>query len=431
MRGVSVCLTLLAALLLDGPAAAQQRLRIPPALLERSAPIPMAEFGPLRGSQDAATGKAPADTVFAQDAGARKATGKKASAGRTTGPVALARNAPAAGRSGLSRNGTSGNGAAENGSSAKRGPADRTSSDGSAKSAASKDDESDDDDNGAATRKPRTAKADGDTSTNDDDETDTSDIFGFTEGSDTSEKGTRILFHDVLARSGRHESFGGLRSSIGVAYSPSDRLQVWIAPWADYEGQSGDPLADELRGSVGYGLSGGAKYQLLERSKTRRYGVAVQVAPFWLRSTPLTGGENDLYGAEFRLIADYEIIAKQLYGALNLIYRPETHSSTLEGTSSSSAVHLTAAVSSPITDDIYVGAEVRYLTHFDSAFLDRYAGWAVFAGPTVYISLSEDAYIGAGWSVQVAGRASADPSVGLDFVNFERHQIHIKSGIVF
>jgi hypothetical protein len=159
--------------------------------------------------------------------------------------------------------------------------------------------------------------------------------------------------------------------------------------------------------------------------------VAVQVAPFWQRGMELTGGENDLYGADLRVMLDYEFVPKKVFGALNLAYRPEGHN-LADGTSTTtSTLEAGAAISSKVTDSVFLGAEVRYLAHYEGAFFNSFDGWALFVGPTIYASLGENAYIGAAWNVQVAGGAAAEPGQNLDLVNFERHQFRIKSGIVF
>jgi hypothetical protein len=265
----------------------------------------------------------------------------------------------------------------------------------------------------------------------DDDEVDTSDIFGFTEGSDTSDKDTRVLFHEVIGHFGRRDGFARLRGSLGFAYSPSDHLQVAILAASDYEQARGDPLDNGLRGSLDFGLVASAKYRILQREKESWFGLAVQFAPYWQRGAEITGGEHDKYGAEIRLMADYEIIRKNLIGAINLVYRPEGQNWP-DGTSTqTSHFEATGAVSAQVATDLYVGAELRYLAHYDGAFFNRFSGWGLFAGPTIYASLGENAYIGAAWSIQIAGGAAEEPSLNLDLGNFERHQVRIKSGITF
>ena len=306
-----------------------------------------------------------------------------------------------------SRNGSSQKGSSEKGSSESD-----SSQDGSSQNGSSSQSENDQQ------------------SSSDEDEPDTADIFGFTDGTDTSAKGTRVLWHDVVGRLGRRDdSAGALRGSIGVSYSPSDRLQVSIGGLSDYQQSGGDPLLNELRGALGFGLAGIAKYRVLEREKDSLVGLAVQAAPFFRRSLEVTGGESDLYGVEFRVMADYEFVPKQLFGALNFVYRPQGHTFA-DGTSATTSIlEASAAVSSRLKNDIYLGAEARYVAQYDGAFFNDFSGWALYVGPTFYASLSENAYIGFAWNVQVASSSEAD--VPLDIAEFGRHQFRIKSGIVF
>jgi hypothetical protein len=291
--------------------------------------------------------------------------------------------------------------------------------------------ESDSSENGSSKNGSSTQRENGEQSGTDDDEPDTADIFGFTEGTDTSSKGTRVLSHDIVGRLGRRNDFAALRGSISATYSPSDRLEVSISAASDYEQSAGDPVLNDLRGSLAFGLSGTVKYRVLERERDSLFGLAVHVAPFWQRGTEITGGETDLYGVELRAMLDYEFLPKQLFGALNLAYRPQGHN-LADGTSTTTSVlEASAAISSRVRNDIYLGAEMRYLAHYEGAFLNHFNGWALFVGPTIYASLGESAYIGAAWNVQVAGGADAEPGLNLDLVNFERHQFRIKSGIVF
>jgi hypothetical protein len=308
-----------------------------------------------------------------------------------------------ANQNGSSQNGSSQNGSSENGSSES----------GSSNNGSSGQGES------------------GQQSDTDEDEPDTSDIFGFTEGTDTSAKDTRVLSHDIVGRLGRRNDFAGLRGSLSATYSPSDRLQVSVSAVSDYEQSAGDPLLEDLRGSLAFGLSGTVKYRVLERERDSLIGLAVHAAPFWQRGTEITGGETGLYGVELRAMLDYEFLPKRLFGALNLAYRPVGHD-LADGTSTTTSVlEASAAVSSRVRNDIYLGAEMRYLAHYEGAFFNHFGGWALFIGPTIYASLGESAYIGAAWNVQVAGSAEAEPGLSLDLVNFERHQFRIKSGVVF
>ena len=78
-------------------------------------------------------------------------------------------------------------------------------------------------------------------------------------------------------------------------------------------------------------------------------------------------------------------------------------------------------VMAQIRSGIFFGGEARYLRQYDGFGLDSLAGQGFFAGPTLYVKLSERAWITLAWSSQVAGHATAVPG-SLDLVNFERQQ---------
>jgi hypothetical protein len=62
--------------------------------------------------------------------------------------------------------------------------------------------------------------------------------------------------------------------------------------------------------------------------------------------------------------------------------------------------------------------------------LDRFAGQAVFIGPTFYAKFSERLWISAAWNIQAAG--SSTVQVGSqDLSNFERHQAKLRFGYNF
>ena len=134
---------------------------------------------------------------------------------------------------------------------------------------------------------------------------------------------------------------------------------------------------------------------------------------------------------DFVAAADWEIIRDRVVVAFNLLYQPETMRSKLTGTwSQESTAGVAFAVMAQVHLGIFVGGEARYLRKYDSLGLDALAGQGFFVGPTIYIKLSERAWIAAAWSAQVAGQATR--SVGsLDLVNFERRQARLLFGVNF
>jgi hypothetical protein len=83
-----------------------------------------------------------------------------------------------------------------------------------------------------------------------------------------------------------------------------------------------------------------------------------------------------------------------------------------------------------VVPGILVGGEARYLRSYQSLALEKFAGQALFVGPTLYARLSKRSWMIAAWSPQIAGRA-ANASGPLDLTNFERHQAKVQFGLEF
>jgi hypothetical protein len=117
--------------------------------------------------------------------------------------------------------------------------------------------------------------------------------------------------------------------------------------------------------------------------------------------------------------------------AFNLLYQPETMRSKATGTwSQESTAGVAMAVMAQVRSGIFVGGEARYLRKYEGPGLDTLAGQGFFIGPTVYVKLSEKAWIAAAWSAQVAGQAATSAG-SLDLVNFERRQARLLFGVNF
>ena len=97
---------------------------------------------------------------------------------------------------------------------------------------------------------------------------------------------------------------------------------------------------------------------------------------------------------------------------------------------SDSSTNLSAALTYQVLPTLFVGGEMRFLSSFDGAFLNRNLGNALFAGPTLLYKIADNVAFNAVWTPQVAGREKGDPR-RLDLGNFERHQFRAKLAIGF
>lgn|GEM_PF-6711937 len=277
----------------------------------------------------------------------------------------------------------------------------------------------------ARAEQPRRKKA----STGEQDRVNTWVIFGFTEGSDVDEQGGRTVYTDSIGRLSRREAnYAALRGSAGYGYSPTDRTNIWIEAVSEYE-QAGGVAANPPSGpasSVAFGTSIGIKHQILDRAQGA-IGLSVEAAPYWQRALRVDGIGREIVGSELRVLADVALVPGRVFGAVNLAYTPELNATGRE-TERTSSLEASAAVAGRVGENVFVGAELRNLTIHDGAFFEKFLGWAVYAGPTLYLSLAGKGYVAAAWSEQLAGKAAGGSGARLDPINHERHQFRIKTG---
>ncbi len=78
-----------------------------------------------------------------------------------------------------------------------------------------------------------------------------------------------------------------------------------------------------------------------------------------------------------------------------------------------------------IRPNVFLGAEVRYLSAFQGTFLNRSDGYAITLGPSLCLQLSEKSFLKFAWASQIAGKAAGVPGT-LDPVNFERNEARVR-----
>jgi hypothetical protein len=83
-----------------------------------------------------------------------------------------------------------------------------------------------------------------------------------------------------------------------------------------------------------------------------------------------------------------------------------------------------------VFEGAFLGGELRYLADYEDGFEHR-LGQAVYLGPTGYWEFSENAYVKATVSFQVAGHSRTAAAQNLDLDNFERIQSRVEVGVQF
>jgi hypothetical protein len=262
-------------------------------------------------------------------------------------------------------------------------------------------------------------------------EVDTEHMFGFTEGSDIGEAGEKELEADSTGRFGK---FGGSYNNVATAleakYSFSDRFRLSAVATVAYYDITGVNAIDDRRQGALQSVSFDARFRLLDREHAP-FGLTLSVEPHRGFADEMSGEPGDQYGAEFRVLADRELIPGRLFAALNVSYEPEQ--TRLRGSGETlreSTLGIGAAIAMQVMPNVFVGAEARNLRHYDGLGLNGFAGQALYIGPTFYATFGERYFVSAAWNVQVWGAVAGTSGV-LDLDNFERHHVKLRVGARF
>ena len=262
-------------------------------------------------------------------------------------------------------------------------------------------------------------------------EVDTEHMFGFTEGSDIGEKGEKEVETDSTGRFGRlGGSYNNAATALEAKYSLSDRFRLSaVATVAYYDISSVNGFDDRRQGAL-QSVSFDARYRLFDREHAP-FGLTLSIEPHWGFTDDVRGAPADQQGAEFRLLADRELIAGRLFGAFNLDYAPvQTHLRRSGETFRDSTLGIGAALAMQVMSNVFIGAEARSLHHYGGLGLNSFAGQSLYIGPTFYATFGQGYFLSAAWNVQVWG-AVAGSSGALDLVNFERYQAKLRLGVTF
>jgi hypothetical protein len=262
-------------------------------------------------------------------------------------------------------------------------------------------------------------------------EVDTEHMFGFTEGSDIGEAGEKELETDSTGRFGKFDgSYNTVATTFEAKYSFSDFFRLSAGATVAYYDIAGVTGFDDRRPTALQSVSFDARFRLFDRERAP-VGLTLSVAPHRGFTDETSGEGADQYGAEFRLLADRELVPGRVFAALNMSYEPEqTRPRGSEDTLRESTLGIGAALAMQVMPNVFIGAEVRSLRHYDGLGLNSFAGQALYLGPTLYATFGQGYFLSAAWNVQVWGTV-AGGSGALDLVNFERHQAKLRVGVVF
>lgn len=259
---------------------------------------------------------------------------------------------------------------------------------------------------------------------------DSEHLFGFAEGSDLGVPGEAELEWETTGRLGRR--LGRFRAiDSGLALKVPLTADFRLAPGVTFNaydiaipGSPGGP-----RGGINGGFLEG-RYRLLDR-RDAPVGLTVNLVPGYAGADGGSGLAAHSFATEAGLLVDRELVPGTLIAALNasVAFAATTLRGT-DGTQRASGLELSAALAQRLGPGLFAGAEARYARAYDGLALARFTGHAVYLGPTLYATLTPQAWISVAWSFQVAGQAEGEPG-GLDLTSFDRHQARLRIGYSF
>lgn len=247
---------------------------------------------------------------------------------------------------------------------------------------------------------------------------DTEHIFGFTEGSDIGDKGEREIEHNSYTFLGKQGSYVAIENETDLRYGIDTGFRASINLLTDYHGISNAPGLPD-RAAFGFsGLSTELDWALLERGKAP-FGLTLSFIPQWRRLDDTSGAPQESFGFPIELLADVALSPNKWFAAVNLHYAPVFIRNPRTWTANP-PVEISAATSFGIVSDVvFIGGEIRHLTQNQHGFFSRHA---LFAGPSIYVKLWENASVKLAWSAQIPDETTGK----MDLVNYERHQLRLQ-----
>ena len=260
---------------------------------------------------------------------------------------------------------------------------------------------------------------------------DTEHIFGFMIGSDVGNPGEREFQSQTTGRFGKGGgTYRALEKEVEIEVVPLPNFRIELGAAASLHDITGVPDIDDRRQLNFQGASLDMRYRLLGREHAP-FGLTIAAELHGDRIDETSGAKGRMYGTEFTLAIDRELIPNFAIGALNLIYQPEWARFEVTGQSDkSSTIGAALAGLVRVRPNVLLGGELRYFRQYEGIGLGEFSGQALFVGPTAYFQLSERSRLTLSWSMQAWGRPAGSGG-NLDLVNFERHQARMVFGINF
>jgi hypothetical protein len=254
------------------------------------------------------------------------------------------------------------------------------------------------------------------------------DAFGFATGSDVADLGAWGIALDTAGANGAR---GGTATAVAptVQVSGSFLPCLEVGPYGFLSYSNFKPYGGGVTTkSTVFGGGIELKYKLLGRAP-HGIGLTFAVSPNFANSDSSPGLNYSQFGNSYRLLADAELIKGKLYGAFNieLFQTLPTNTPALN----SSTFALRAALTTPITEALFLGAEGSYQRAYTGGWLNRYQANAFYVGPTFFWAINDKFTLNGTWAYQVAGESKLSPGRALGIDNLPRHQARLKLAYAF
>ena len=276
-------------------------------------------------------------------------------------------------------------------------------------------------------------------------EYDSEDMFGPTDGTDTSSEGEREFSTTWEMRSGKRgtDDTTGLPGKgryivsapqISVQYGVTDDLSVEVSAFGDLRNVKNVPGLDDNSRASFDGFSTQFSYRFLERSRENRLGLGMSFEPRWSRIADTEGVRQDSFDGELKWLADYRLMDGRLWFATNLGIDPQVGKTLATGIfERQSTLTWSNALTARVLDTTFAGVEAHYSRSYNGFMPDQFLGQAIFVGPTLLHQFSKSASLKASLSSQVWGHSHNPDFSGnrLDLFNFEQTTASAKLSLDF
>lgn len=258
------------------------------------------------------------------------------------------------------------------------------------------------------------------------------EIFGFTSPTDVGQPGDKGFANENDGRWGKRD---GRYNALNTKYEFSSTFaENWWIAGSLFGAHNFSRNVTDLNDIDNVNFDGASfeiAHRIITRSAGNPFAVTLSVEPRWGRIDGTSGRISNAFNAAFKIFIDAVVVPETLFWAANLYFTPQTAENVdMRGRwLASSSTFVSTALTYQVSPQLFVGAEARYLSAFNSAWLEHNAGNALYLGPTLMWKVTDKVGFNTTYQPQIAGHSAANPNLNLDLDNFERAQFRAKLAV--